>query len=175
LDDSSLGTFDNNLTGSGYNFATDPKGVWAKMKAAMLKFKDGGGKPLSALMDTVMVGPDLMDQALTLANAESISQTIKNVAGSENVAAAGVFNIYAGTVTVIVNPFLVNDPTAVYGLCTKRAVKPFLWQNRQAANFIARTAPTDPNVFDKAELLYGSDARGAAGYGLPWTAVRAAP
>jgi phage major head subunit gpT-like protein len=173
LDDSSLGTYDNNLTGASYNFLTDPKGTWAAMKAVAKKYKDGGGKPLAVVLDTVMVGPDLEDAALTLANAQTIATTIKNVAGDQNVAAAGITNIYAGSLNIIINPFLTSDPLAVYGLCTKRAVKPFLWQNREAADFIARTAPDDPNVFDKDEILYGSKARGAAGYGLPWTCVRA--
>ena len=175
-DDASLGVYSNNLVDSAFNFATDPKGVWAAGKAAMKKYKDDGGKPLNAVPDTILCGPDLEDAALTIANAATIAQAIQNKAGSENVGGAGVTNVYAGKVNVIVSPWCgLADAAAVYFLCTKKPVKPILWQNAKAAQLIARINPEDPKVFDCKKFTYGVDALGAAGYGLPWTAVRCAP
>lgn len=53
-----------------------------------------------------------------------------------------------------------------YVLDTTRALKPLIYQSRKQPNFVAMTAETDPNVFTKAELQYGVDARGNAGFGF---------
>lgn len=175
-DDSTLGTYDNNLAGAAYNLVTDPKGAWAAAKAAMMKFKDDGGKPLNAMPDTLLVGPDLLDAALTIAGASTIVATVQAVQGTgNNVAAAGVTNIYQGTITVICTPWLTLDTAAGYALDTSKSLKPILWQNREPVTFKARINPEDPKVFDTKKLTYGVDGRGRAGYGLPWTAVRLAP
>lgn len=175
-DDASLGVYSNNLVGAGYDFSKDPKGCWAAAKAQMKKFKDDGGKPLNAQPDTILVGPDLEDAALTVAEASTIVKTIQNIAGDQNVAAAGVTNIYAGKVNVISSAwFGLADAAAAYFICSKKPVKPILWQNAKDAQLIARINPEDPKVFDCKKFTYGVDAIGAAGYGLPWTAVRCAP
>lgn len=175
--DATLGYNSNNLVGAGYNFSVDPKGVWAKGKAAALKFLDDGGKPLNTILDTILVGPDLLDSALTVAEASTIVATIQGVMGTPpNVAAAGVSNVYQGKVKVICSPWLgLADTSAAYFLCTNRPVKPFIWQLAKAPQLIARINPEDPKVFDAKKFTYGVDALGAAGYGLPWAAVRVAP
>jgi phage major head subunit gpT-like protein len=116
-----------------------------------------------------------LDAALTVANAATIVATIKNVAADQNVAAAAPTNIYQGSITVVCSPWLTTDTTAAYALCTKRSLKPFIWQNAMAAQLIARINPEDPKVFDAKKLTYGVDAIGAAGYALPWTAIRLVP
>lgn len=51
-------------------------------------------------------------------------------------------------------------------LCTKNAVKPFIFQKRRDYQFTAKTSLTDDNVFHAKEFLYGVDCRVNAGYGL---------
>jgi phage major head subunit gpT-like protein len=51
-------------------------------------------------------------------------------------------------------------------LCTKRVVKPLIWQKRQEYRFTPLFNPTDPNVFFNRKFIYGVDGRGNAGYGL---------
>lgn len=175
-DDASLGYFSNNLVGASYNLAIDPKGAWSKAKAGMMKFKDDGGKPLNAVCDTLLVGPDLLDAALTIAEASTIVATIQAVQGTgNNVAGAGVTNIYQGKIRVVCSSWLTSDTAAGYALDTTKSLKPFLWQNREAVNLKARVNPEDPKVFDLKKLTWGVDGRGKAGYGLPWTAIRLAP
>ena len=53
-----------------------------------------------------------------------------------------------------------------YLLDCSRAIKPLIFQNRKNPNFVAMTAETDPNVFTKAELVYGVDARRNVGFGF---------
>jgi phage major head subunit gpT-like protein len=106
------------------------------------------------------------------AKAEIVPQTVRNVAGAENVAAAGVSNIYVGDFTVIVNPYLTT--AACYAMCTKRAIRPFVWQIRESPVFVQRVDPTDPNVYDKMKFVYGAESSGVPGYSLPFLAVRCA-
>lgn len=54
---------------------------------------------------------------------------------------------------------------------TTKPIKPIIWGNRVAPKLTPRTAPDDPNVFDKDEYIYGVRARGGPGYGL-WQAAR---
>ncbi|QIL81779.1 hypothetical protein G7047_19055 [Diaphorobacter sp. HDW4A] len=59
-----------------------------------------------------------------------------------------------------------NDGPTWYVLETRRAIKPLIFQNRKAPNFVTKTAETDDNVFDRAEFVYGVDARRNAGFGF---------
>lgn len=52
-------------------------------------------------------------------------------------------------------------------LCTRKAIKPFLFQERQAPQFVAMDDPTNPNVFMNREFVYGTDARWNVGYSFP--------
>ncbi len=174
LDDPSKGTYSNKLTGASTNLATDPVSAWAVAKSKAAQYVGESGRSLNVVLDTLMCPPDLEKYALQVANAQLTAQAIKNVAGSENVAAAGVTNVWQGSIRVIMNPRL-TDQTVWYGLCTSRGVKGILMQKRQAPTFVARTAPTDPAVFDQKKLLYGSDARGEGGYSLPYVALRCTP
>lgn len=51
-------------------------------------------------------------------------------------------------------------------LDTSRALKPVIFQNRKAPNFVAKTAETDDNVFDRNEYVYGTDSRCNVGFGF---------
>lgn len=53
-----------------------------------------------------------------------------------------------------------------YLLDTRRALKPLIYQTRKAPNFVALTAETDDNVFNRSQYVYGVDARRNAGYGF---------
>lgn len=174
LDDASKGTYSNLLVGAQYSLAANPVVAWQNAKATAMKYKGESGRPLNVILDTLMCPPDLELYALQVANAQLTAQAIRNVAGSENVAAAGVTNVWQGSIRVIVNPRL-TDQAVWYGLCTTRGVKPVIFQKRQAPNFVPLTAPTDPNVFSQKKFIYGSDARGEGGYSLPYVAVRCSP
>ena len=52
-------------------------------------------------------------------------------------------------------------------MCTKRPIKPIIYQERKAPNFVAKDKETDDNVFDRKEFVYGVDIRCNVGYGLP--------
>ncbi|MEM6849427.1 MAG: Mu-like prophage major head subunit gpT family protein [Pseudomonadota bacterium] len=47
-----------------------------------------------------------------------------------------------------------------------RAIKPIIYQNREAPQFVAMDNPTDPNVFNNKQFVYGVDGRNNTGYGF---------
>jgi len=53
-----------------------------------------------------------------------------------------------------------------YVMCTSRALKPFIYQERKKAQFIAMTSVNDENVYTKKEFRYGIDLRAGKGYGF---------
>ena len=61
---------------------------------------------------------------------------------------------------------------AWYVMETRRAIRPLIFQNRKAPNFVALTNETDDNVFNRAEFVYGVDSRRNAGFGF-WQLAQA--
>lgn len=54
-----------------------------------------------------------------------------------------------------------------YLLCTKRTLKPFIYQDRAKPELIIKDNPeTSDDVFNRDEFRYGTRARGAAGFGF---------
>lgn len=51
-------------------------------------------------------------------------------------------------------------------LCTNRALKPLIFQERKKPQFVARDNPDDSNVFTNKEFQYGTDSRCAVGFGF---------
>lgn len=47
-----------------------------------------------------------------------------------------------------------------------RGLKPIIFQDRKAPEFVAKDKPTDDNVFSRKEFLYGVDARRNVGFGF---------
>ena len=52
-------------------------------------------------------------------------------------------------------------------LCTNRTVKPIIYQERKAPEFVAKDKQTDDNVFNERMFMYGTDLRCNVGYGFP--------
>jgi phage major head subunit gpT-like protein len=52
-------------------------------------------------------------------------------------------------------------------LCTNRTVKPIIYQERKAPEFVAKDKVTDDNVFNERMFVYGTDLRCNVGYGFP--------
>lgn len=70
-----------------------------------------------------------------------------------------------GEVTTVANTDG-GSGTPWFLLCTKRALKPIIFQEREKPQFVAKDSPTDDNVFNKKEFVYGSEGRWNVGYGF---------
>ncbi|GAB2182670.1 hypothetical protein DLREEDagrD3_28930 [Denitratisoma sp. agr-D3] len=120
-------------------------------RTAMRKFKDDEGRPLGVRPNILLVPPALEDTANVLANNERLED--------------GKQNPYKGTVEVVVGDWLTSD-TAWFLLDTTKAVKPFIYQQRKAPDFVKQTDPESDNVFNLKKFKFGAEARAAGGYGL---------
>jgi phage major head subunit gpT-like protein len=170
LDDASQGTYSN-------LFATTPlnQANYATVKAAMRSYKGESGKPLEIEPTLMIVGPSLEQVAKEVTGANLIARVQQNVAGTENVALAGVTNVYQGDITLLVVPRLAADTAGAWYLASTDRIKPLIFQQRQAPTRTAIIDPQNPVVFNQRQFMYGVDARGAAGYGLPFLMTRATP
>lgn len=120
-------------------------------RASMMSLKNAAGRSLNLIPDLLVVPPTLEDAANDILVADIIN---------------GTKNTMQGTAKVLVVPQLAGHNTAWYLLCTSRPLKPLIYQQRQAAKFVAKTDEKDDNVFMKKEFLYGADSRGNVGFGF---------
>lgn len=139
-------------------------------RAAMMAYKGEDGESLEVVPNLLVVPPQLEEQAKHVLESEYTGQPTIGTSTETQVGATN--NVWRGSAKHIVLPELSPDPTTWYLLDTSRAIKPFIFQQRTAVNFVTRIAPDDPRVFDLHEYVYGTDARGNVGYGHSWLAAR---
>ncbi|MEK6744293.1 MAG: Mu-like prophage major head subunit gpT family protein [Nitrospirota bacterium] len=120
-------------------------------RTAMKKFKNDDGQPLNITPNVLLCGPALEDTALTLKNNERLED--------------GKQNPYRGTFEVVVDSRITSD-TAWFLLDTTKPIKPFIYQERKAPNFVEVTDPQSEDVFKRKKFLFGAEARAAGGYGF---------
>ncbi len=151
-------TYDNNfavpLDANGFNT------VWS----AMVSYVGEDGQPLGVMPNLLIVPPQLKLAAQTIMAGSLYSP----ITGQPGAGAIAIENPLKGWAEILVVPELANQPTAWYLADTSKAIKPFVWQNRRAPNFVARDNPSDPKVFDLKKFTYGVDYRGNVGITLPF-------
>lgn len=124
-------------------------------RTAMRKFKDESGRPLN-ITPTVLLVPAAL---------EDIANALMTVDRLED----GKPNPYKGTAKVQVSARLTDDD-AWFLLDTSKPVKPFVYQLRKKPVFVQMTNIDSPNVFMEGVFYFGTEARGASGYGF-WQTV----
>jgi phage major head subunit gpT-like protein len=157
IDDAGAGVQGNRFTTKAL---TAPN--YGSVRSSMMKLKGADGKPLQVKPTHLIVPPALEETARQILNADFIP----NTAGT-----ATQTNVWKGTADLIVWDRLTSD-TTWYLLDLSKGIRPFMFQNRQAPQFTYLTQPDHENVFMKRKFLYGSDARGNAGYALWFLAAR---
>lgn len=123
---------------------------------AMSKFKNDRGEPMGVIPDTLVVPPDLKWTA------KELLQSTYNVDGTAN--NAGKINVLQGELILVVSPYL-TDADNWYLLCTRRIIKPLIFQNRVPVSLEALEENSTVG-FTRSEWQYGSRGRYNAGYGL---------
>jgi phage major head subunit gpT-like protein len=153
------GTNDNILTAAALDETTVNNA-----RVAMANFKGEDGRPLGTKLTHLVVPPALELAALKVVQAEYL--------------ASGATNVMNKAAQIIVLPQLsdtTNDAAALttwYAMDLSRVIKPLISQVREAPDFVSRTDPASDPKFNRDEYEFGSQARGAAGYGLYFTAIR---
>jgi phage major head subunit gpT-like protein len=136
------------------------------VRTTMRTYKDEDGRPLAINPRFLIVPPQLEQTAKDIV----IADTVPNVAGT-----ASQTNTNKGDATIVVVEDLSDRPTEWYLADLSKPMKPFIYQVRKAANFVRKDSETDDNVFLRKEALYGVDARGNAGFGLPLLIAKGRP
>lgn len=133
------------------------------VKIALSQLKGEDGELLNTGRVTLIVPPalettarNILSAGLTVSGGAAITNTLQNSAD------------------LLVLDELNNEPTVWYVAYLDGALKPIVLQVRREPTQVRKDRPEDDNVFWKRELIWGVDARGAAGYGLWWKIARAA-
>lgn len=132
-------------------------------RASMMTTIGADGEPLQVMPDLLVVPPQLEGVAREILN----NQFIPNSAGT-----ATTENVWRGAAKLLVIPELMADATTWYLFDTRNVIKPFMFQLRQAPNFVFRNKPTDDSMFWNKEAIFGVDARGVAAPSLPFLALK---
>ena len=159
--DSASSTYDNLHTQD-----LDADGVSA-VYAGMASITGENGDPLEIMPNLLIVPPQLKRHALVVAN--STTYAVPGTTG----ASATVDNPLKGWFEVLCVPELANEPNVWYMADTTKAMKPFVYQLRRAAQLVSRDQANDPKVFDQKKFTYGVDCRDNVGIGLPFLIAKA--
>ena len=155
-------TYDNSfaLALDATNFNT----VWATMSS----YIGENGLPLNVQPNLLIVPPQLKYMALSL-----MSSTTWAIPGTTQ--SATIDNVLRGWADVLVVPELANQPTTWYLADVSKAIKPFVFQERDAPEFVVRQNPDDPKVFAEDVFTYGTRCRDAVAPTLPFLISKSTP
>ncbi len=124
---------------------------YAEARAAMMTVKGENERTLNIVPDLLVVTPQNEAVARELLFADLI---------------AGSSNVNKNTCELLVVPELTDYADQWYLFCTKRYVKPFVYQLREKPKLVCKNKETDDNVFFDDEILYGIKGRYNVGFGL---------
>lgn len=152
------GTAANLLTSTALTEAN-----YSTARKTMLLYKSENGEPLDINPRLLVVPPSLEKTAKQIVEAENIS------VGSGSTQT----NVYKGTAEVLVVPRLeANSATTWYLMDDTKSVKPLIWQSRVKPQF-QPPSMNEGQRFENDLLVYGTRARGVAGFGLWQLALKA--
>lgn len=151
-------TQSNNFTATALTAAN-----YAITRQKMMIFNGDDGEPLNVMPNLLVVPPQLE----TTGKEILLSTTVPNAGGT-----ASQTNIQQGTADLLVLPELGNEASTWYLMDVSKPLKPFIFQMRETPDLVSRTDPNDPRVFEMDTWVFGSKARGNAGYGLWFLASR---
>lgn len=135
--------------------------------AQMASIIGENGEVLGITPNLIIVPPQLAREAKVI-----MQSTTYAIPGS-SLNTATVDNPLRGMCDVLVVPELANEPNVWYVADTTKAVKPFVYQLRRAAELVARQNPDDPRVFDEDVFTWGVSIRDAVGITLPFLIAKA--
>lgn len=124
---------------------------YSEARTQMMIIKGENGRTLNIVPDLLVVAPQNEAIARELLFADLI---------------AGSTNVNKNTCELLVVPELTDYPDQWYLFCTKRYIKPFVYQLRESPKLVCKNNATDDNMFFDNEILYGIKGRYNVGFGL---------
>ncbi|SEE00594.1 Mu-like prophage major head subunit gpT family protein [Pseudomonas anguilliseptica] len=120
-------------------------------RASMRAVKDEDGRSLNVTPTVLLVGTALEDVARMLLTSEKLAD------GSQNP--------YKGAAELVIDA-RIESQTAWFLLDTSKPIRPFIYQERKAPEFVAQVSPQSESVFSLKAYKFGAEARVASGYGF---------
>lgn len=125
---------------------------YVEARTAMMSVAGDKGKSLRIVPDLLVVSPKNEMAARHILEADRVD---------------GTSNVLKGTADILVTPQLAGkNEEKWFLLCTKRFLKPLIYQMRKPLKLVQLTKEDDINVFMRDEYLYGVDGRSNAGFGF---------
>ncbi len=152
------GVQSNDITGNALTLAN-----YKTSYAAMTGLKGEDGRPLQVRPTILLVPSQLQITAMEIIN----TSLVANPAGT----AGGLSNVMIGSAEIVIG-YELTSATKWYLIDGSKAIKPFIWQNRESPVLTSLTSMTDANVFSSRQFVWGVNARGAAGWSLWFLAQR---
>ena len=159
-----FGTYSNDFTTSALTISN-----YETVRAAMRGYIGRDGIVYGILPNMLIVPPQLEGIARAIT---TMPQIALSPAADGQTMVGGYSNLWQGSASYMVIPELQNQPKVWYMADFTRAIKPFLVQVRQAAQFVTKWSPTDDNVFFQKEYIIGTDSRSAYDVTLPFMIAR---
>lgn len=120
-------------------------------RAAMMMLTGDKGKSLNLVPDLLVVSPANEHAARLILKADQIN---------------GTSNVLKDTAEILVATELADKPDMWFLMCTKKFLKPLIYQKRREMKLVAKTKLEDENVFMRDEYIWGIDGRSNVGYGF---------
>jgi phage major head subunit gpT-like protein len=109
----------------------------------------------------LIIPPQLRQTARRLLESDLLARVI-----GEATVADG--NPLKGALQLLVVPELAGDSTSWYVADHSKPIKCMIFQQRQAPNFVVKDGPQEDELFWHKRIVMGTDARGNAGFTLPF-------
>lgn len=164
MDRPGLGTYANLFTGAPLAAET-----LSEVRASMVSVLGDDGKPLGVNPKLIIVPPQLRDRAAQICNAEFIAPA---AAFGQNAAGGYQSNVLKGAYEYLEVPQFANEPTTWYIADVSKPIRPFVFQLREAPDFVSVVDPNSPAVFERRVFQFGSSARGGGAGSLPFLVSR---
>jgi|GEM_PF-243314 len=160
------GTTYSNTTASVFSMASLSTAI-----STMMQLPDDTGTPLGIVPDTLVVGPQLMWDAIELVESPTV---VYKGTGSTGTSPTDYVNAFRGRLRLVVSPYITGAQSAAWFLIdTKRPIKGVILQQRSdvPVEFTAlESASGSESAFMRDRYFYGVRARYNVGYGL-WQAA----
>ena len=177
LYDASKGVYVNDFGASGTSIGGITVGgalsptAFATLYQEFMSRKGESGEALGVVPNLTVVPPQLDIVAKTILHAQFFAPQSQGYAGL-GTAVGSSENMLKGSTDMLMVPEFAAYPATWYMLDTSRPVKPFIWQQNIAPDFVYRINPDDPVVFDTHSYLYGSKSYDTPAWSLAWLSAR---
>lgn len=125
------------------------KESFKQARTAMMNYRGDNGSSLHIVPNLLVVSPSNEEMADWILKADYHN---------------GTSNTLKGKAEVLVSDELSDQPDFWFLLDTRRRIKPFIYQLREAIKLVARIKDDDENVFMRDEFIWGASGRSNVGY-----------